>query len=284
MVESVVWTTHLVELASYGIVAWFLWRHPDERWPFLCLALAGFMGEESSIFLYRYYVYNTHWLIKLHWTPLAVILVWPLVILASHHISTRLVSRPGWRRAVLTSALVLYDTAVIEPVAAAAGLWSWKTGTFFSVPLLGVGGWSIFAAAAGYTLERGWFARAPLLAVPGTTIATQLLLGSGYTVAVATGWTSPLTHLQWTIGLSTLALLLAALGFALRPRTALYLDDITPKILGACVFFALLYVFRYRYLVIWCSLVPLLYWGLAFRLRPRTRDVDERSQRLYSPR
>lgn len=272
MGETLLLTTRIVELASYAIVAFFLVRQPSQRLPFACLALAGWLGEESSIALYRFYGYNQHWLIKLHWTPLAVVLVWPLVILSSYTVATRLVSQPGWRRAALTSALVLYDTLVIEPVATASGLWSWKSGTFFDVPLLGVGGWAIFAVAAAVALDRQAFSGRPRIALLGsvlaTTAGTQAILGPLVYVAVATGWRSPVSPVGWTIALSLVAVALGILGFAWRSRTRLYLDEIETKILGALVFFALLYAFRFRYLVIWCSLVPLLYWGLAFRRRP----------------
>lgn len=69
--------TTIVELTSYLVVGiTLLWR-PHYWRKVLILAVAGFLGEESCIYLYRWYNYSDLWLIKLHWTPLAVVLVWP---------------------------------------------------------------------------------------------------------------------------------------------------------------------------------------------------------------
>ena len=64
---------------------------------------------------------------------------------------------PGLGRgatALATAALVAWDTLVIEPVATRAGLWWWKDGGYFGVPVLGVLGWGIFAGAAALVLGR----------------------------------------------------------------------------------------------------------------------------------
>lgn len=261
----------VVEFGSYLVVAITLIWRPHYWRRFVILAVAGFLGEESCITLYRWYGYSDQWRVMLHWTPLAVIVVWPVVIIASWEVARRL-SQRGSIVALLTAGLVLWDTTVMEPVATAAGLWWWKSGTFFGVPILGLFGWGLFALVATPALDRfGERNDALLWLPPALALGTQLLLAPLVFLAVVTEFRFPLshTHYQWvmvalTLGLTTLALWA-------RPRTDVTLAEILPKVLGAAIFFIVLYAMWFEPLLLYCSLAPIPYWALAFRLRRTER-------------
>jgi hypothetical protein len=64
--------------------------------------------------------------------------------------------RPGHPLVPLAGgAIVLSDAALIEPVAVRAGLWAWSEPGFFGVPIVGVLGWALFAAACLALFARG---------------------------------------------------------------------------------------------------------------------------------
>ena len=48
-----------------------------------------------------------------------------------------------WRRCLPLAAglLILFDAALVEPVAVSAGLWSWSESAVLGVPLIGIAGW-----------------------------------------------------------------------------------------------------------------------------------------------
>ncbi|MCA8923032.1 MAG: carotenoid biosynthesis protein [Planctomycetes bacterium] len=121
---------------------------------FLLLALAGFLGEASCVRLYGFYTYAPGWRLSLDVVPLAVVLVWPVVILSALDLARELTpaGRP-LRAAALCAALVFADAALIEPVAVRAGLWAWHAPGIFEVPPIGVLGWSLFAG-----ITSAWFA------------------------------------------------------------------------------------------------------------------------------
>lgn len=190
------------------------------------------------------------------------------MILSSWEVARRL-SQRRWVVALVTAGLVLWDTLVMEPVATAAGLWWWKSGTFFGVPILGLLGWALFAVVAIPALERvGERNDAMLWLPPLLVLGTHALLGPLVGLAVVSQFAFPFSHTdyQWLMVAASIGLCLLALWA--RPRTDVAIGDILPKVLGAAIFFAVLYLRWFGPLVLYCSLAPLPYWALAFRRRP----------------
>src|SRR5262249_12701740 len=112
---------------------------------------------------YGFYQYSTlAWSMFVDRVPLLVALIWPVVIDSAHQLAGG--------RARFTFVIVLADAALIEPIAARAGLWAWNEPGLFGVPFIGMLGWGLFAAAASTLLRRG---RVALLFAP---LVTHILL------------------------------------------------------------------------------------------------------------
>ena len=168
-----------VEAASVGILALYLAiQHRHGRLAAFareaaCIALAGYLAEDLCIRLFAFYSYNPGWTLILDRMPLLVALIWPFVILSARDVARAL--RPGRSPVLLGTVLVLFDAALIEPVAVRAELWSWSEPGLWGVPLIGVWGWGVFAAITLALLERDRAAWVPLIAPP---LANLLLVAS----------------------------------------------------------------------------------------------------------
>ncbi len=182
-----------IECACVAILALYAFVHrADEGWlrDVALLAAAGWIGEETCILAYRFYQYAPAWHARAGEVPLLIAAIWPAIVMSARAIARSLL---GARRieparvAALTGALVVFDAALIEPIAVRAGLWSWNEPGLFAVPPIGILGWGFFAAAATWWLERtrGMARIAVLLIAP---IATHLAL-------LATWWLS----LRWML-------------------------------------------------------------------------------------
>jgi hypothetical protein len=134
--------------------------------------------------------------------------------------------------------IVLADASFIEPIAVHAGLWSWYSAGVFSVPLVGIAGWGLFALLCSVALarkKRRTFA--VLLTVPTLHL---LLLASWWSVfrwieGPLPAWSS--VFCAWI--LSTSAAIFLYLG-----RNRVPLSDVARRLPGAVFFFALLLVRR----------------------------------------
>ncbi len=204
---------------------------------YLALALAGWIGEQTCISLYRFYAYADGWHARIGDVPLLVPLIWPLVILSAREVATAL--WPGSRRrGVIVGALVVIDASMVEVLAVRAGLWSWVEPGHLGVPLIGILGWGFFAAAADACLElRGARRWSVIVLAP---LATHALL-------VLAWWGALRWILRGELGWSSVAgaVLLGALAtiVAWRARArgrAMRLDVAGPRMLAASLFFALL--------------------------------------------
>ncbi len=149
----------LVELLSAAIVASFVVvraRVARHRWRFVgelvLLAAAAALAEASCIAAYGFYSYAPEWTVWIGPVPLLVVLIWPCVILSAWDIARHLAPA---RAPLVAGLLVLADASLIEPIAVAAGLWSWSAPGLFGVPPVGVVGWALFTGAAVFALERG---------------------------------------------------------------------------------------------------------------------------------
>jgi hypothetical protein len=267
--------TRAIEILGLLLAAAFLWRARRGGWrEYAVVALAGFLAEESSMLLYGYYGYANQWALVLDRTPLAVALLWPVVVLSSLSL-VRLSPGLGRPAAILwTAALVTWDTLVVEPVATNAGLWWWRDGGYFGVPVLGVLGWGFFAAAAAAVLwNRRRIAAIDFLTLPVVIAAlTQAVLAPLAFPAIAYDWTVPLSRegYAWLVG--GLAVALVPVAWRLRRRVRVELQHIAFKVAGAAMFFGLLYGLWIAPLVVFCSLVPVPYW-FVLELRPIARFV-----------
>jgi hypothetical protein len=169
-----------IETACVAILALYAWIHRrDDGWlrDVGLLALAGWIGEETCIVFYRFYQYAPHWHVRIGEVPVLIAAIWPAIVMSARAIARALLrdrATPS-RLALVTGALVVFDAALIEPIATRDRLWSWNEPGLFTVPVIGILGWGFFAAAATLVLEqaRGWRRLAVLAVAP---LATHALL------------------------------------------------------------------------------------------------------------
>jgi uncharacterized membrane protein len=170
-----------IEAACVTILALYAWIHRRESgWlrDVGLLALAGWIGEETCIVAYGFYHYAAPWHVRIGEVPLLIAAIWPAIVMSARSIARALLRERATSPlllAVVTGALVVFDAALIEPIAVRAGLWSWSEPGLFDVPVIGIVGWGFFAAAATWTLER-MSARTRVLVLLTAPIATHALL------------------------------------------------------------------------------------------------------------
>jgi len=200
---------------------------------YAALAVAGWIGEQTCIELYRFYSYALGWHFRIGHVPVLVPLIWPLVILSARHVVDALFPDLTRYRALLVAAVVVVDASLVEVVAVRAGLWSWAEPGHLAVPVIGILGWGYFAAGAELALMR----KRPLLAIVlGPLVAHALIL--------ATWW----GLFRWTIrgelgvASSIAVALVGALLCAviLRARRALPIATAAPRMMASSLFFTLL--------------------------------------------
>ncbi len=119
------------------------------------LVLAAWVAEDSCIRCYGFYHYAPGWSLFVDQVPLAIVLIWPCVILSARELA----GVP-----LIGAAIVLTDAGLIEPIAVQAGLWHWTEPGLFGVPPIGILGWALFAGFALTLIEREWLM--PLLVPP----------------------------------------------------------------------------------------------------------------------
>jgi len=204
------------------------------------LAIAGWIGEATSIACYRHYEYASGWDLRLGSVPALVPLIWPLVILSVREVRDALFPRAGrLAGALLVGALVAVDASMVEVVAVRAGLWTWAEGGWLDVPFLGILAWGYFAGAADWMLRR-FQGRDRWLVIPGALAVAHALI-------VASWWTCFRWALRDDLGfrglvvvvpLSALATFVAA---RLRGRgRTIPLAVAVPRVVAASLFVALL--------------------------------------------
>ncbi len=252
----------VLELIALGIVVSFVLVRarfgPEPKrflWRMAILVVASWIAEDSCIRAYGFYYYDAGWSLFVDRVPLAILLIWPVVIhsaweLASHWVSDARLPLAG-------GALVLADASMIEPIAVHSGLWTWTEPGLFEVPPIGIIGWAYYAGLCmwvlGHSRERPVRALAVLVIAPlGTHL---LLLASWWGLfrwlnGTVPAW--PCVALAWGLAL---ILMQRALGRRLRDRIPP--REMLSRVPAALFFFALL----------WRDArdVPaLVAWGLAF--------------------
>jgi len=158
----------------------------------LLTAAAGAVAETSCIRMYGFYAYDAGWRLWLDRVPLAVALVWPVVIHSASQLAGALLSptaRASSRlRSLVTGLLVLTDAAFIEPVAVHAGLWRWTEPGVFGVPTIGVLGWAFFAAACAAFFDLAEATTDRLARALRMASAAGLVVVSTHAALLATWW------------------------------------------------------------------------------------------------
>lgn len=221
------------------------------------IAVASWVGEVTCIRWYAFYQYDAPWTFFIDVMPLLVALIWPFVLLSARELVHRSFSPRLGRGGVLALfVIVLYDAALIEPVAVRAGLWSWNEPGLFGVPVIGIVGWAYFGAVAAVCIDR-LDGPAKLLTILIAPAVTHVLL-------VASWWGC----LKWILRLPISAPVAAgfALGIALclgvvvkRSGKAVGLEVMAPRMAAASLFMVLLFLRG-------SDTAPLLVYGLTFAI------------------
>ena len=140
----------------------------------LALVAYGYALERVAIAVFASHVYGSSWRLAPGGVPLAVAATWAAVITSAMALAARLAGPSAVERAAAAALLGVSLDQLMEPVAAARGLWSWTPpGPWLDVPVGNFVGWSVIVGA--YTLGAEQFAE-------GTSIVAQaarrVVLGS----------------------------------------------------------------------------------------------------------
>jgi len=211
---------------------------PERRWAlqtYVLIASSGWIGEETCIRAYGFYAYSPGWWVWLDLVPLAVVVVWPVVILSALELAKSLSSR---NPALLCAGIVLADAALIEPVAVRSGLWRWTEPGLFGVPPIGILGWSLFTIAAATWLDR-------TRARPRAAAAVVLVAPLACHLSLLVSWWGALRWVNgplpdWAGPALVWPVALAVTGAVWRARATAPLGLLLGRLPGALMFFVLL--------------------------------------------
>lgn len=202
------------------------------------LVVASWVVENSVIHAYHFYVYNPDWTLFIHHVPLAIVLIWPVVIHSAWELAGYLLGERKRHLVPLVGGLlVLADASLIEPIAVNSGLWHWTEPGVFDVPPIGIIGWAYYAALCMVIFERDHLfdAVAIVIAPLGTHL---LLLASWWGLfrwinQPLSPW--PFVALAWLVSLSS-----AALSLRSGARMRVPPQDMLNRVPAALFFFVLL--------------------------------------------
>lgn len=121
----------------------------------LALVAYGFALERVSMSVFSSHEYGPQWRVAPLGVPLAVPLVWAALILSGLALAARLSLRTPLARAGAATLLGLSLDLIMEPVAAAEGLWRWTPpGAWLQVPLGNYVGWAVIVGVYAWGTER----------------------------------------------------------------------------------------------------------------------------------
>ncbi len=237
---------------------------------FIVLALSAWVGEQTAIRFYHYYSYAAGgWHVLVGDVPLAVILIWPMLLLSTWELVHRLGTR-GLRAALLGAGITFLEAAFIEVVCVSAGLWSWEGDGIFGVPLIGVAGWSAFAFGALAALEAGRLWILPVAGPMAVHLAVPLLWFAGFDRLSSMAVPDAVTLAVEALGM--LALSLAA--WRVRDHANIAMAEVVPRIAAAELIFLLLPLGDVPQPVVWFALLFSVPYLALFRLRSRAGALN----------
>ncbi len=121
----------------------------------LLISLGALLGEDTCIRAYGFYFYSNDWHVFFDKVPLVVLLIWPAVVLSATKIARAVSPRASAARlGAMVCAIVVFDAALIEPIAVHAHLWHWTRQGIFHVPIVGILGWGFYAGCIVFLMER----------------------------------------------------------------------------------------------------------------------------------
>lgn len=141
-----------MELSCLAIVALYIAAKGRQDgwqdWPgeFAWTAATAWACEHACIEWYGFYAYHDVWSVFIGHVPLTVALIWPVVILSARDVAAARFAGSLRAPGLLVGGMILWDAALIEPIAVAADLWHWTQPGLFGVPPIGVLGWALFTA------------------------------------------------------------------------------------------------------------------------------------------
>lgn len=234
-----------LEWAALSIVAFYLFFQLREHArpaallsDLLFLAAAAWLTEESAILLYGFYRYSPAWSLTLAHVPLAVALIWPVILHSARDLASQLGCEKR-RTPIIGAAIVFTDALLIEPIAVRAGLWSWSRPGTFGVPLIGILGWGYFSYLSLVALEKRWVGRRPVPATLVPLFGTHALLLASWWGALR--WVdSAVGQRSAAAGVWVLSILLAWAFLRMRRGTRVRTRTLLLRVPGALFFFTLL--------------------------------------------
>lgn len=221
---------------------WYGRLYGSGRWWALSalVVLSSWLAEHSAIEFYAFYHYAPDWRFFAGHVPLAVILIWPMVILTSHIVARRL-GFTGVSAVLAGSLMVIVEAALIEVVCVEADLWFWEGRGLFGVPLIGMIGWGCFAVGALAVVEwaRGrWLLLMPLVGFVSTHLLLQVLWRAGFDRISEL----PLPDAAAVGAFGLLSLGATLLAWRVRQRVGLSLVEIFPRLLAAELMYFILFI------------------------------------------
>ncbi len=121
----------------------------------LALVAYGYALEWVAIVVFASHVYGPSWRLSPGGVPVAVAVTWAAVITAAMALAARLREPSPVGRALVAALLGVVLDLLMEPVAAARGLWSWTPpGPWLDVPIGNFVGWGVIVGAYTFGAER----------------------------------------------------------------------------------------------------------------------------------
>jgi hypothetical protein len=134
----------------------------------------GLILEELDMRIFKTYSYSPHFFLRLGQVPVAIALLWSVILAGAMAISDRL-GLPGWARPFTDALLAVWLDLGLDAIAIRAGFWTWSIPLnegWFGVPAGNL--WAWMWVAFMYSAEaRGW---RRLVAARPAWIAGRLLL------------------------------------------------------------------------------------------------------------
>lgn len=233
------------------------------------IGLSGWLAEDVCIRLFGFYGYSDGWMLRADQVPLLIGCIWPFVVLSAREVARVLGKERGL--ALRTGLVIVFDAALIEPVAVRAGLWSWSEPGLFGVPLVGVLGWGVFGALCVWFLALcdAWTARSGrlfwrrLLLPVVTCLSANALLFVLWWALLRWFWRGPVSTRVALALVSASSLLF--LSQARGKRGAFPFGLSGPRAVAAALFFALIAAVGDRWLWFYAMPFALPYLWLSAR-------------------